>query len=357
MQSPAYFQGLTLRDLEQLKRSMYLGTAFVEESEMKNFISVSKTFLYACPPSSTYEPKKNPPSSTYEPEIDEEEAKEHIIQTSKVVKEGHYIKQASTSARFFNKTLGFGQDKFAGKRELKISTCSFCDWSHTSRNKLTRHMRDKHTGQSNKCKSCDFKTFSVEKLEIHERKEHNAEKLSCPQCDVKFLSKSSLKNHIRKVHEKRYTTFVCESCEYTTRHGSEIQKHRRIHDGAMIHCDQCEYKTTSNHQLREHIDRLHDATEYDCESCDFRSKTLRSLKYHRKAVHKGISYNCESCGFKTARSENLKQHQRRKHGGERYNCVFCNFGDSERSRVVLHEKRKHPEMLDSTQASGIVPES
>ena len=46
MQSPTYFQGLTLRDLEQLKRSMYLGTAFVEESEMKNFISVSKTFLW-----------------------------------------------------------------------------------------------------------------------------------------------------------------------------------------------------------------------------------------------------------------------------------------------------------------------
>ena len=50
-----FLQGLTLRDLQQLKRSMYLGVAFVEEPEMKSFLSVSKTFLNTQPPAQAYQ--------------------------------------------------------------------------------------------------------------------------------------------------------------------------------------------------------------------------------------------------------------------------------------------------------------
>ena len=344
-----FLQGLTLRDLQQLKRSMYLGTAFVEEPEMKSFLSVSKTFLNTHAPDQVYQPPAVVAKEEQAMPLDN--TQQQVLVEEKVVNQAEIF--LAKSKRLKEKIGTQLMNKFAGNRELKMFECTFCDWSHRSRNKLTRHMRNKHTGQSTSCKSCDFKTSTSEKLEIHERKAHNGEKLSCPLCDVKLMSKYILKSHIRKVHEKKYKTVSCKFCDYSSKHGSDIIRHRKLHDGNMILCDQCEYKTTTQHMLRQHKDRLHDTTEYDCKSCEYRSNTLRKLYYHERAVHRGISYNCESCGFKTARSGNLRQHQRRKHGGERFNCVFCNFGDSQRSRVILHEKRKHPEMLDSASAPEI----
>ena len=340
-----FLQGLTLRDLQQLKRSMYLGVAFVEEPEMKSFLSVSKTFLNTHAPAQAAQPSTQPPTQNYQPSPSA--TKEEDAMAKQVLVEGK-VNQAESKS--INEKMGIQLNNFPERRELKVLECTFCDWSHRSQNKLTRHMRNKHTGQSMSCKSCDFKTSTLEKLEIHERKDHNAEKISCPLCDVKLMSKHILKSHIRTIHEKKYTTVVCKHCDYSTKHASEMNKHRKRHEGNMILCDQCEYKTTTPYMLRQHKDRLHDSTEYDCKSCEYRSNTLRKLYYHERAVHRGISYNCELCGFKTARSGNLRQHQHRKHGGERFNCVFCNFGDSQRSRVILHEKRNHPAMLDS--ASG-----
>ena len=340
-----FLQGLTLRDLQQLKKSMYLGTAFVEESEMKSFISVSKTFLNTHAPTQACKPSASV-AEAKEGEAMPLDKKQQLLVEGKVVNQAEIVSEESKRIK---ENIRVRLNKF-GTRELKLLTCTFCDWSHRSRNKMTRHMRNKHTGQSMPCKSCDFKTSTLEKLEIHVRKDHNGEKISCPLCDVKLMSKYILKGHIRKVHEKKYKTVLCEYCDYSSKHGSDIIRHRKLHDGNMILCDQCEYKTTTQHMLRQHKDRLHDTTEYDCKSCEYRSNTLRKLYFHERAAHRGITYNCESCGFKTARSNNLRQHQRRKHGGERFNCVFCNFGDSQSSRVILHEKRKHPAMLDS--ASG-----
>ena len=338
-----FLQGLTLRDLQQLKRSMYLGVAFVEEPEMKSFLSVSKTFLNTHAPAQTYQSA---------PAV----AKEEEAMTQQVLAGGK-VNQAEivlAKSKRINDKMGIQVNNFAVNRELKILECTFCDWSHGSQIKLTRHMRNKHTGQSMFCKSCDFKTSTLEKLEIHERKDHNAEQISCQLCDAKLMSKSILKAHIRKIHEKANATIMCRHCDYSTKHGSEMHRHRKRHEGNMLLCDQCDYKTDTPRVLRQHKDRLHDTTEYDCKSCEFRSNTMRKLYFHDRAVHRGILYNCESCGFKTARSNNFKQHQRRKHGDERFNCVFCNFGDSQRSRVILHEKRKHPAMLDSASGPEIV---
>ena len=339
-----FLQGLTLRDLQQLKRSMYLGVAFVEEPEMKSFLSVSKTFLNTPPPAQA-------PAQAYQPSLAEGE--EGAMTQKKVLVEGKVMDQAEivlAKSKRINEKVGIQLNNFAVNRELKILECTVCDWSHESQIKLTRHMRNKHTGQSMSCKTCDFKASTLEKLEIHERKDHNAEQISCPLCDAKLMSKSILKTHIRKIHKKTYATIVCKHCDYSTKHGSEMHRHRKRHEGNLLLCDQCEYKTDTQRVLRQHKDRLHDTTEYNCKSCEYRSNTMRKLYFHERAVHRGILYNCESCGFKTARSNNLRQHQRRKHGGERFNCVFCNFGDWQSSRVILHEKRKHPAMLDS--ASG-----
>ena len=325
-----FLQGLTIRDLQQLKKSMYLGTAYVEEREMKTFISVSKTFL------------NNQP---YQPPATEET----ILDEGKIFKQAEIVLAESKRV----KNTGVQLNQFAGKRELKKLECTFCDWSHRSHNKLTRHMRNKHTGKSMHCKNCDFKTSTLEKLEIHERRDHNMEKISCPLCETQFISKSSLKNHIRIVHEKNYSTAVCKYCDFSTKQATEMERHRKLHEENMILCDQCEYKTTKAFRLRQHRDRLHDTTEHFCKSCDYKSNTRRQLYYHDRAVHRGLTYNCEVCGFKTARSGNLRQHQRRKHGGERFQCVFCNFGDSEKNRVILHEKRRHSAMLDSASAPEI----
>ena len=333
-----YLQGLTIRDLEQLKRSMYLGTTRVEEREMKTFISVSKTFLNNQAYQTTVTDDKKGDAMSLE-------------QTQKVLDQGKVMNQAKivfAESKRVRKNIRIQSNKFAGNRELE---CTFCDWSHRSQNKLTRHMRNKHTGQSMLCKSCDFKTSTLEKLENHERKKHNVEKIGCQLCENKFISKHILKSHIRRVHEKKYAAAVCKYCDFSTKHGPEMHSHRKLHEENMILCDQCEYKTTRPFMLRKHKDTLHDTTEHDCKSCDFRSNNFTKLYYHNRAVHRGLSYNCESCGFKTARSGNLRQHQHRKHGGERFNCAFCNFGDSERNRVILHEKRMHSALLDSASAA------
>ena len=117
-----FLQGLTLKDLQQLKRSMYLGVAFVEEPEMKSFLSVSKTFL------NTHPPAQDDQSSPAEGE-------EGAMTPKKVLVEGKVLDQAEivlAKSKRIKEKVGIQLNNFAVNRELKILECTFCDWSHES---------------------------------------------------------------------------------------------------------------------------------------------------------------------------------------------------------------------------------
>ena len=51
----------------------------------------------------------------------------------------------------------------------------------------------------------------------------------------------------------------------------------------MFKCDQCDYKTKNNSDLKRHKSAIHDIDVkwYLCDQCDYKAKTNSDLKRHK----------------------------------------------------------------------------
>ena len=68
------------------------------------------------------------------------------------------------------------------------------------------------------------------------------------------------------------------------------------------------------------------------------------MRGHKEEKHKGIIYSCDQCEFTTPRQGNLKQHKHTKHIGIKYMCDICNFSPPTLSKLNIHTKMRHDEI-------------
>ena len=159
----------------------------------------------------------------------------------------------------------------------------------------------------------------------------------CPDCDAIVHSPSVFKKHYESVHLKLKET--CEHC------GKEYSKYllklhiQRKHSSQRYYCDQCDYSSTFNGDIRIHKTSQHDDTKYMCEECakEFCSATV--LKQHIRVKHSGNVFSCDQCDFKTTTTlDLLKSHIRLVHTAAKFLCKFCSFiGDTNQQL----EEHKH----------------
>lgn len=112
-----------------------------------------------------------------------------------------------------------------------------------------------------------------------------------------------------------------------------------------LHCDGCNFVTTSHSSLWEHMAVVHFGKKpYKCEKCDFTAEYRSSLVLHMKA-HESKEQNCRLCDHVAVSEESLEMHNRTFHnirsGAAAWRCDQCSFATGSISRSNVHVRERH----------------
>ena len=202
-----------------------------------------------------------------------------------------------------------------------------CKYKCKSRNGLVRHIKVMHLNLvSYNCKQCSYATKFSQSLTAHVLGVHEKVQHSCQLCDYTSTHKTTIYQHMRRAHgneEKK----KCPECDYKTFSKDRLACHiNGKHLKLIISCDLCEFQTTWENCLRNHIRIKHDEEKprSKCDECDFTSVFPYAMKTHVYFTHqaglgmiitksKDGHYTCEQCDYKSQKSANLRQHIVSKH--------------------------------------------
>ena len=166
---------------------------------------------------------------------------------------------------------------------------------------MYKHNRIKHSDIKHKCTECNFTHTFPTKVRTHYREVHlgagrnrrKQEKCGKPNC--KDVGKSDCE-------ELLHFVLFCDQCEFSTKRNDNLKHHtKRVHEGLIesFHCWQCEFSTRRNDQLKIHTKRVHEGLieSFSCSQCDFITNLESNLRRHTRGMH--ISIYGASSGKKT----------------------------------------------------------
>ena len=82
---------------------------------------------------------------------------------------------------------------------------------------------------------------------------------------------------------------------------------------AYYYCNECEYGTSMDKELRLHIKKVHNKRRFPCKFCNYIATQGGNLKKHVQAVHEKITHACNFCNFKTRHAAALRRHKESQH--------------------------------------------
>ena len=239
----------------------------------------------------------------------------------------------------------------------------------------TQRRKDNINKERNyQCNQCDFKTITPQALETHKTKEHDGY-VKCVTCNKEVI-KSRLEGHTiihSEDNKDREKDFLCPKCPgkvYTTKARLEFHylrshlsaKHRlqtvkylwKRLDGSnrQFHCEECEYKATSEAILQRHIVNYHGDSDWklDCPNCS-RKIPKERLEAHLVTHSEENSrltcdFLCPKCPNKVYKTiKRLEDHYFVKHMTEwhRYRCDQCPKVFAHKSAFDHHVNLHHSE--------------
>ena len=75
-------------------------------------------------------------------------------------------------------------------------------------------------------------------------------------------------------------------------------------------CNECDFTSTSEENLKKHIRTVH---KLKCEKCDSEFATKDNLKKHMQVAHKQKRIECKQCGKRFNKEETFKNHMNKIH--------------------------------------------
>jgi hypothetical protein len=179
----------------------------------------------------------------------------------------------------------------------------------------------------NKCRMCLFKITNKSGMIEHFKINHIGFSVyACGSCDYGSNWISNLTNHKASVHDME--VFDCDKCEYSSKWKVPFLEHRRETHGIFLR------KTKfSGPGLGETL----------CDMCGFSAPTLKSLKYHHMKKHDNKKTKCKFCEYKATTDFNLRTHVKYKHtlGPNSFKCDLCNYATTFPGNLKTHKKGKH----------------
>jgi len=208
--------------------------------------------------------------------------------------------------------------------------CEFCDYVTKLPSSLKVHIRTVHGNERYPCKDCEYVAKIPGALNQHIKKVHGSQRYPCEFCEYVTKIPSSLKRHQATQHSNKSDSteesHLCDQCSYIADSAIALRKHVEGHLPLAFPCLQCDYKTRTAKNLKEHIYAQHlNKDRYLCDKCEFATNSNQKMTRHKEKVHEGLTYPCEFCGFVATFRDALKKHMRRKHSSERYACNQCNY--------------------------------
>eukprot|EP00095_Tigriopus_kingsejongensis_P004451 snap_masked-scaffold168_size293125-processed-gene-0.4 protein:Tk04451 transcript:snap_masked-scaffold168_size293125-processed-gene-0.4-mRNA-1 annotation:"hypothetical protein L798_10126" len=194
--------------------------------------------------------------------------------------------------------------------------CDFkgCSYKKNNLCVFLEHRKIHGTNKGYKCDrdNCHFSTKTKNRLDIHKKCHEGS--FPCPTCDKVFKSITALSGH-KQVHTNE-RPFVCDQCPFSAKFKSNLNIHKKIHDGNIFRCDfaNCSYFTPKLSYLKNHR-RTHSGEKiFKCPECE-RGFVEKSQMTRHQLIHSDtMPFACSKCDFKTKRKDKLKNHLLRIHG-------------------------------------------
>lgn len=213
-----YLKGIKHVDLQSIIKFVYFGQTEVDHDCLDNFMTAAKELQIK---GLTEDIKATEPLDVLSTEIKAVPAKVDYFQNSPFKKEDTREYQHLQEAQAMNRNT----DDEVMENSLEIFDDSR-EFQNTDEDKY-RYSFNKNFEGMKTCDVCDYKTTHTTNLEAHKVSKHSTG-YACDKCSQTFSSRGSLTNHRRAIHE-----------------------------GIRFHCDECDFKSTQNHQLKSHKLRNH----------------------------------------------------------------------------------------------------
>ena len=220
--------------------------------------------------------------------------------------------------------------------EKKIVECEECDYKGPSKFIVALHFTAMHTNVRQKCPrdGCDYTCKWKTSINIHLKEKHGEGiKLYCSECGFQTYRKRFMVNHTNLVHLNIKEEYFCDQCVFKTSDHANLERHIKVdvHIGDQesqikdICCSfpGCDYKGSTNKNLRKHVRRIHD------------EKTMVSSvnKKRRLASNKTLGSTTEDI---------INDIMQRKETYQYYlQCEYCEFVASSSNDLLLHNANWH----------------
>ena len=183
-----------------------------------------------------------------------------------------------------------------------------------------------------------------------------------PSCKNGSNKTSLLARHHNAQHEERGWQCDQRECNYKAmwqRRDLDLHKARK-HAAPRFFCDQCDFKTSTEVQLRRHVKNIHigpskeDRRKFPCDQCGRHFSSAGSRTQHVRMIHERLFrpretpdvYQCDQCAKGFSRRSNRSQHVKRMHAGikmkeEKKQCAICAKVMSNINSLRAHTRRCH----------------
>ena len=149
-----------------------------------------------------------------------------------------------------------------------------------------------------KCNDCDFEANSKQKLSVHIKRKHTSYTeetfpKNCEICDDEFMnfenkpwSKGEIDNHImsHSYQSSDYLNYKCNECEFWGPNSLTMELHIKKFHAENITCGLCEYEANNLEDLETHKTTCE---TYGCSECKNNFKSLSEIKEHTEKAHQG----------------------------------------------------------------------
>ena len=181
-----------------------------------------------------------------------------------------------------------------------------------------------------------------------EQRRKDGDSFTCHECGKVLTNHLTLKNHIRNIHNPDNIFYHCDKCDYKSPLKALLKQHIKSRHSApeFFTCHICGKKSKSKQVLRFHHRLKHEVQEMkNCEIC---GKEIRKLAFtgHMIRAHGEKKFACELCNYRTTTNFNLKLHVSKSHMGlkelPKRKCEYC---DLETTNLPYHMGIHHPDKV------------
>ena len=155
---------------------------------------------------------------------------------------------------------------------------------------------------------------------------------SCDKCNFKTTSNVFLEQHMMK----RHVIFICDICNFETAKKQRLRDHLRfLHYGITHECELCTKNFTGKNLLQEHMTRDHASKMANCGT-----RSIRNDKKHKSKMKKKSLFACNQCEKIFKRKDRAEEHTRW-HDGVTFDCFICKIKCKRADSLKIHIKSFH----------------